>query len=185
LPASSVGSGESVVAGFLENAPEAIAMVSGWVREVVRHRAWGFEAPDDLTQTTLLALVRNFRDGRYVGGDLRAYVRRVAKNHCVSDYRRRRVRGQEISWDVAGVGQELAAPEPHPECDPGRRVRLERVLRALGDDCRRLIERAYGQGWSRQEMAEDLGISEGAARARLFRCLERARELFARKGGEP
>jgi RNA polymerase sigma factor (sigma-70 family) len=181
-PASSVGSGEAVVAGFLENGPEAVATVSGWVREVVSHRAWGLDSPDDLVQATLLALVCNFRAGRFAGGDLRAYVRRIAKNLCVSSYRRRRTRGREIPWDVAGGGEELAVPDPRPEADAERRVRLERVLGSLGEKCRRLIGRAYVEGWSRREIADDLGISEGAARARLFRCLERARELFFGNG---
>ena len=183
LPASSVGSGESVVADFLDNRPEAIATVTAWIRDVVRHRAWGFESPEDLVQGTLLALVRNFRSGRYAGGDLRAYVRRVAKNRCVSCYRKRRVRGHEVPWNEADGGRELAAPDRQPECDAGRRIRLERALASLGDDCRRLIGRAYGEGWSRSEIADDLGISEGAARVRLFRCLERAREIYFGKGG--
>ncbi len=96
----SIESDRRIVADFLDDGPGAVATVSRWARDVAEHRAWGFETPDDIVQSALLALVGNFRSGRWVDGDLRAYVRRIAKNLCVTSYRRKLTRGVELSIDA-------------------------------------------------------------------------------------
>lgn len=166
---------DSLVSRLLNGEPEAVATVAGWARGVARHRAWGFTTPEDISQETLLALVRGLREGRFVGGDLRAYVRRIAKNISISGYRRaRRRRTQLLPNDDV--------PEPG---DVGSAERLEhrtmarRILAGLDEACRQLILLAYYQGYSRREIAEQLGVSEGATKVRLFRCIERARAIQA------
>jgi len=174
---SPLAPGESVVAGFLREAPEAIATVTSWAREVAEHRAWGFDAPDDIVQATLLAVLRNLREGRFTEGDPKAYVRRIAKNLCVTSYRRRRVRGTEIPLDD-GSGDGAATngvTARGPGTDAEAETLLREVLDRMDARCRELIDRAYAQGMSRREIAADLGVSEGAVRVRLFRCLEQAR----------
>jgi RNA polymerase sigma-70 factor (ECF subfamily) len=174
-----IATDESLVADFLANVPDAVGTIGRWAREVAVHRAWGFETADDVVQATLLAVVRGLRDGRFTGGDLRAWVRRIAKNLCVTSYRRRRVRGTEVPWDVAdGTAPELASADP----DPARTDLVRKILEGLDEACRRLLDLAYAQGLSRREIARELGISEGAARVRLHRCLERARAGLARTG---
>lgn len=162
---------DRIVAGFLANETDAIALVAGWARDVARYRAWGFEEPEDLVQEVLLAVVRNLRDERFVAGDLRAYVRRIAKNVCISSYRRARTRGVEAPLDeglqaTGGDGRSLE-----------RRAMLTRILASLDDACRRMIAQAYYYGLSRKEIAARWGISVTAAKVRLFRCLEKARML--------
>ncbi len=165
---------DRVIEDFLAGRQEVVAMVAGWAREVARHRAWGFDSPDDIVQATLLGMVGNLRAGRFGGGDLRAYVRRIAKNLCVSSYRRARTRRGEVSLETQ---ESEASVAPAAGLDAERRAALGRILALLDEACRRIIVLAYLHGQSRGEIAQRMGISEGAAKVRLFRCLEKARAL--------
>jgi RNA polymerase sigma-70 factor, ECF subfamily len=164
---------DEIVAEFLRNDPASIRLLASWARDVASHRAWGFETPEDIVQATLLALLSNLREGGFTGGDLRAYVRRIAKNLCVSSYRRARVRRTNVSLE----DNPSAAAVATRDLDPERSALLKRVLDRLDRGSRDTIEMAYFWGLSRKEMAQRLGVSEGAAKVRLFRSLERARAL--------
>jgi RNA polymerase sigma-70 factor (ECF subfamily) len=136
---------------------------------------WGFETSEDIVQATLLAVVQNLRDGRFKGGDLRAYVRRIAKNMCITSYRRLKSRGEHVSLDRA---PDPPAPDTTAS-DLERRVTLDRVLDRLNPGCREIILFAYVQGFSRKEIGDRLGISEESARVKLFRCIKNARALLS------
>lgn len=162
---------DRIVAGFLANRPEVVVQVAGWAKSVVQYRLWAFESPEDIVQETLLALVQNLREERFKGGDLRAYVRRIAKNICISSYRRLRTRGTHLP-----VCEEISVPSSRdagPEIE--RQAMLQRILERLDEACRQLITLAYAYGIGRKEIAQRLGISETAAKVRLHRCLEKAR----------
>jgi RNA polymerase sigma-70 factor (ECF subfamily) len=173
-PGAGAAADEALIAAFLASRPDAVRDVSGWIRSVTAHRAWGFDDSEDLVQTTLLALVRNLRAGRFAPGDFRAYVRAVAKNICLSSYRKARVRAREVPLEEADGEADGGPRSAGP--DPGRRAILERVLERLEDACRQILALAYLEDLSRAEIAARLGVSEGAARVRLFRCLEKARQ---------
>lgn len=161
--------GSAVVEGFLDNQPAAVAVLAGWARQVAHHRAWGFESPEDIVQATLLTLVTSLREGRFQGGNLRAYVQRIAKNMCVSSYRRTLVRSGTIPL-------EDAARLPDPDAgDRERELTLQQILARLDAACRRIIVMAYLQGLDRAEIARRLGINVGSARVKLYRCLATAR----------
>lgn len=168
------GTESALVAGFLANRPEAIGTVAAWARQVARHRDWGFETPEDIVQATLLVLVTNFRENRFTGGNLRAYVQRIAKNMCVSSYRRARVRRGTVSLDQEPAIARNAAAEVE---DPDQELTVQSILRRLDEPCRRLIQLAFGLGLSRREIAARLGVAEVTARVRLYRCLRAAKDL--------
>jgi RNA polymerase sigma-70 factor (ECF subfamily) len=163
-----------IVQGFLDGRPEDVRQVAAWAKIVAEHRVWGFETSEDTVQATLLAVVQNLRDGRFKGGDLRAYVRRIAKNMCITNYRRLKSRGEHVSLD--------RAPDPPAPGASGsdieHRVMLDRILDQLSQGCREIILFAYVQGFSRKEIGDRLGISEESARVRLFRCIQNARALL-------
>lgn len=164
---------DAQIRGFLAGDLESIRLFAGWARSVAGHQAWGFQDSEDVVQATLLALVKNLRQGRFVRGNLRAYVRRIAKNMCIDNYDRLRRQG----------GEELDELQHSPaSMNPGealeRKLLLDRILEQLEERCRRLIRLAYVEGFTRSEIGEQLGISEEAARVRLFRCIQSARALF-------
>jgi RNA polymerase sigma factor (sigma-70 family) len=168
---------EALPARLVANDPDAIRTVARWIGEITRNRAWGFETPEDISQETLLALVQNIRDQRFAGGDFRAYVRRIAKNIAISSYRRARRRGVTLSLE--DVSEPLAA-RGDGQVEAGAAV--ARLIATLDEACRRLVVMAYLRGRSRREIAANLRISEGAAKVRLFRCLEKIRLRQAQGG---
>ncbi len=164
-----------VAQGFLQGRPEDVRQVAEWARSVAAHRVWGFETSEDIVQATLLAVVQNLRDTRFKDGNLRAYVRRIAKNMCISSYRKIKNRGEHVSLDAcADPPAPLASGD-----DIERRAVLNRVLEQLNQGCREILIFAYVQGYSRKEIGERLGVSEAAARVKLFRCIKGARALFS------
>lgn len=172
LPRADVADAEAIVEGFLAGRPDAVGTIRSWADGIARHRAWGFDSPEDIVQDAMLALTRIFRSGTFVPGDLRAYVRRVVKNLCVSSYRKSVVRGTAVDADVERP--DLATPDGAETIAVGAMAR--RVLDLLEEGCRRIVVLAYIEGLGRKEIADLLGISETAAKVRLFRCLERARQ---------
>jgi RNA polymerase sigma factor (sigma-70 family) len=170
---------EAVIRDFLGNEPGTVARLAEWARSTARHRAWGTETPEDVVQSTLLALVDNFRRGRFIGANLEAYVRRIARNQCLDAYRRACVRRSHA---------EVVQREPPPSApfglDPERRVDLRRAFEAMEEACRELVVLAYFYGYSRKEIGRLQRISETLVKVRLFRCLERVRQrLDPGRGG--
>ncbi len=168
-----------IVSGLRQNRPDALATVTRWAASVARHAAWGFESPEDIVQETLLALLRNLESERFIGGDLRAYVRRIAKNLCVSSYRKSRVRG--IVVELADNVPSTPSGERRDEVENG--IMVQTILQELEKPCREIITLAYLHGLTRKEIAIRYGITEGAAKVRLFRCLEKARTIQQAFGG--
>lgn len=169
----------TAVAGrFMDGDPEAVATVSAWATSVVAHRIWGFQNVEDIVQATLLALVENLRKNRFTGVNLRAYVRRIAKNMCISHYRKTRTRGEHVSFEEHGHHGPLRQGDEEVE----RNEMISSILKRLNEPCRRIILLAYVQGFSRREISTRLGISEEAARVRLYRCVRDARSLFDGSG---
>ena len=171
-------SDERLVTASLTGAPEAVSVVSGWARQIATHRAWGFETTEDIVQATLLAVVQNLRAGRFAPGYFQAYVRRIARNQCLTSYRRARVRRRRVSLRE----ETIPSPAGDQEAEAARRRMLDRILAQLDDDCRRLLVMAYCDELSHREIASRLGISVGAARVRLFRCVVKARHEAQRRG---
>jgi RNA polymerase sigma factor (sigma-70 family) len=161
------------VDSFLAGDMEMIRLFAGWARSVAGHRAWGFQDSEDVVQATMLALVKNLRQGQFSGGNLRAYVRRIAKNMCIDNHDRLRRQGAAIPLDEV---PEVAAPSRSSE-DLERNALLDRILDRMQENCRRIVQLAYVEGYSRAEIGAQLGISEEAARVRLFRCIRTARAM--------
>ena len=163
----------ALAAAFLEGRREAVDQVRQWIAPVVRHRAWGFATPEDVEQATLLGLLVALRAGRFDGTDLRALARRIARNICVSCYRRHLVRRGTVELESVTLEPATAAPDG-PVL---RELTLAEILDRLDAPCRELIRMAYTEDLSAGEIGERLSASAGAVRVRLHRCLEKARRL--------
>ncbi len=173
------GETEEYVRDFLAGSPDTVRTVSAWVRTVVVNRVWGFQDTEDIVQAALLALVRNLRQGRFRPGNLRAYARRIAKNMCISHYRRVRARGSHVSLEA---NEYLSVDWRSGEAAEHRTL-LDEVLERLDEGCRQILNFAYIQGYSGLEISRRLGVSEVAVRVRLYRCIRKVRALLEGAGG--
>jgi len=77
----------------------------------------------------------------------------------------------------------LASNDPTPRSiDPVPMLDVGRVLAALDPNCRELVERFFLFDETHADLAQELGLAESSVRARLSRCLKRARTI-ATDGG--
>jgi RNA polymerase sigma-70 factor (ECF subfamily) len=151
----------------------------------------------DLTQSVCRQVLQNFDAFDYRGEEsFRHWLLRQAENK-IRDRRRFWLRGKRDK-DLEVPGAELLSLHGPRElvpralqdlCTPSRHVagkeelaRLERILHALPEDFRTVIELARLQGLSHREIAGRMGRSTSATRTLLSRALARlATELEAQE----
>lgn len=134
--------------------------------------------PDDARDVAQEAYLRAFRSIRKFRGDAQfsTWMHRITAN-CASTYlsRKRRHRHDELD-------EEVAVPDLNPDNDPvaqaDARLLRDRLELALGDLAPRLravvvLRDLYD--FNHAEIAEELGISESAAKVRLHRARRQLR----------
>jgi DNA-directed RNA polymerase specialized sigma24 family protein len=79
--------------------------------------------------------------------------------------------------------REEAAPVTAPEpSNPGPRLDVLKILAALPEECRHVIERVFLLDEPYGSLAVEFGLAESSVRSKLSRCLKKAR-LVAKGGG--
>lgn len=130
---------------------------------------------DDLLQDTLLQAFRGFGDFR---GDasVKTWLFTVAR-HRAHRLGRRKAGEPAAHEDLMTLGLEAGWGQPEAAVDPEaaveaseRRTRIERALASLTESDREIITLRELEEFSTAEVAEALGITETAARARLHRA---------------
>lgn len=120
------------------------------------------ELADDLLQESYYRFVR--AGNRYESeAHRRNTLYRIATNLARDEGRRRR-RARFVPLE-GELPRDDRAAQPS-----GRRTDLERAIGQLKPSERELIWLAYAQGFSREEMAEALGLKVGSVRLMLFRA---------------
>ncbi len=124
---------------------------------------------DDLYQDTFLAAFRGWPPPR--AGNERAWLYRIATNQAIDRARRtRRTRPKVKLEDV-----ELAAPER----DSATSLDIARAVERLAPGQRAAFVLRQVQGLSYAEIAETLGCSQEAARARVSEATKTVRRRIA------
>jgi len=78
--------------------------------------------------------------------------------------------------------EDLVAPAPVADAhDVASKLSVRGILKALDEACRDVIERLFLRDQTYAEVARELGLAESSVRAKLSRCLRRARQI-AEKG---
>jgi RNA polymerase sigma-70 factor (ECF subfamily) len=133
------------------------------------HLCDDWDAARDLVQDTLLDAYRSLeslRDQEKAGAWLYTILRRKA-----AVYRNVRNLETELTCEPAGL----------PPDDVEAMVRGI-VIEQMAKEDREILAGKYLLGLSYQELAETLGINEGAVRVRCFRAKEKLREVLSGAG---
>jgi RNA polymerase sigma-70 factor (ECF subfamily) len=143
----------------------------------------------DVAQETFLRAYRHAADAEPRGA-LSTWLHRIAVNLCLNRLRRRRlVRFLSLTPEPEAerAGPEVAEPAS-AAADPERELlarerwrRTREAIDALPAGQRAVLVLARFEGMSGREIAETLGISEGAVESRLVRAMRR---LAAAQGAE-
>ncbi len=144
--------------------------LAGHVRRLVRHRlarlGQGDLEVEDIVQETLLAIHLKRHTWR-PGEPVSPWVAAISRNKTI-DVLRRRGRRAELPLDDMDDTALVASDIP----EEGTGQDLERVLGALDDRARRIVQLVSIEGHSSRAAAEKVGISEGALRVALHRSLK-------------
>jgi len=163
---------------FRRGEADAIAFVARLARFMVGER--GYFIPraerEDVVQEILIHVYRAVSSPAFrLQHGFEAFVRTVAHRRCV-DWMRRRQPSESLNPDSASL---LA---PGPETAVISRESNERalqVLRSLGNSCLELIRLRYRDDLSYHEIAGRLGRTEHGVRSQMYKCIQRAKALFA------
>ncbi|MGE2715717.1 sigma-70 family RNA polymerase sigma factor [Mycolicibacterium litorale] len=114
---------------------------------------------EDVVQETLLRAWRHQPDG-----SARAWLFTVARNLIIDEQRSARARRETGTPDVEAVADKAGPDEVDTALD---RLLIGSALAQLSDDHRAVIRRAYYQGWTTGQIADDLQVPEGTVKSRL------------------
>ncbi len=120
-------------------------------------------------------LLRVFRDlAQYRGqGALGGWVRRVVLNTVLQHLRRRPQLLPATELPDPGI-----APEPEPGyLDGFPAERIYALIRELPPGYRTVFSLFYLEGWSHEQIARELEISEGASKSQLYKAKRQLRKL--------
>src|SRR5262245_11596916 len=161
MRAASRGDGASYRRLLHELAP----VLRGVVNRGFARYGLGSEDVEDVVQETLLALhlKRNTWDERR---PLFPWVQAIAHNKLVDNLRRR---GRSVHVPLEDVSETLAADAPNPELNGAE---SERVIARLKGRERDLVVAMSMEGAHAREVAQRLGMTEGAVRVALHRALQ-------------
>lgn len=174
---------DSVIEGCKRGDPDAFAdLIRLSHREVfsLAVRITGnSEDAADVAQDTYLRLLRTIRQFR---GDAKfsTWLYRVTSSVAISHLRKK---SRKTGLDLRMDDQDWKTLPAPPSSDPASaaqqsslRERLEQALGRLPEASRTIVVMKDVYGFSLAEVAEQLGISEGTAKVRLFRARRRLRD---------
>jgi RNA polymerase sigma-70 factor (ECF subfamily) len=136
------------------------------------------EAARDAAQEVFLKAYRKAADFR-PQGQVYTWLYRIATNHCLNQLRRRRL-VRFVQWE--DPGERETAPLDPPDGGPDPEATLEsrrrwqhtrKTIARLPAGQRAVLILARFEGLSYRQIAEVLGITEGAVESRLFRAMRR------------
>ena len=141
---------------------------------------------DDLTQEALLRVIRSL-PGFRARSSFSTWVYQVAHNTCVDAYRRRSRTPVVVTQLDGGDGElspaeQLVAEGTDPEAlleDSIAECYVEQALRELPPGYARIAALRLLDGWSNEEIADELAMSIDAVKGKLKRARARLREQLA------
>ena len=163
---------EKSLQGDVRAYEELLVLLTVALRNLVRNRARavGLDA-EDVVQEVLLAL--HLKRGTWiVGTPVAPWVAAIARNKLIDALRRR---GQRIEVSVESVVDSLWS-EAKNDNDDARDV--ERMLTKLTERQRDVVRAVSLEGYSAQEAAARLQMTEVAVRVTLHRSLKSLAALF-------
>jgi len=136
------------------------------------------EEARDAAQDVFLKAYRKAADVR-PQGQVYTWLYRIAVNHCLNKLRRRKL-VRFLRWDAPAEGDSPAFDPPDRGADPAAALDARRrwqatrkVIGKLPENQRAVLVLVRFEGLSYKQVAEVLGITEGAVESRLVRAMRR------------
>lgn len=134
----------------------------------------------DLVQEALIKVYEQL--GRYdETGSFAGWMYRVAINHCMDEFRKKRYKMQQIEMEEGSIVSTDTPELIFFKNEESRR--LERLIATLPEDERIIILLRYVNELSYQEISELAEIPLATVRNKLHRAKKKMRETVKREGG--
>jgi len=164
------------VAGFLRGDEEHYRVIRTRIEQYARLKYYGDAVNlEDVASDVVELLFRNLKDGRFHGDSLKAlevYIYSMVRNYVVN----RRKKSGRMHYPANLPDRVDSAIQPLDEQVAAEDL-SNKILSALDESCRELLELKFRQFWSDQEIADHLGKTKNAVSTAVTRCLKKARSL--------
>ncbi len=169
-----------IVAGERQAEDELVALYSRGISYLLRHLTRDRQLSDDLFQETFRIALEKIRRGEVRQPErLSAFVRGIARNLWVGEWRKRRRRPSE---EPVEAGAEIADPSPGAlgaVVLSEDRLRVRQLLQEMASPRdREVLFRFYIAEEPKEALCNSLGLSPGQLNLVLFRARRRFRLLL-------
>ena len=137
----------------------------------------------DVSQETYIKLLRAIRSFR---GDSKfsTWLYRVTSSMAISHLRKQSKRRTDVSIDAEGASELQSLTDPGIEAERRElKLQLDEALQTLPFGYRAVVVMKDIYGFSLEEVGRQLGITEGAAKVRLFRARQRLKDRLYDQAG--
>lgn len=150
------------------------------VRSIVYHILRSPDDVEDVTQDVFIKVYESLSTFR--GGNVHAYIARIARNHCYDVLRRRRAKPMwRFMEDVED--HEVVSTAPSPEdrlLAQEMSMEIDGILNQMNAVDRDILVMKHVHGFSHEDIALAMEMREGAVRTRLSRARKRFIALMGR-----
>ena len=163
---------------------KAGALLDALYRDAIVRFAWGYLRDADEAEDAAQDVFCKVLETTQVPDNFRAWLYRVARNHCLN---RLRSRGRRKDRQRLATGMDAGDAVPgnlSRLVDEERRARLGDALAALPESQREVLLLRYSEGLSRKEIAEVVGEPVSVVKSRLYEGLEKLRRHTSLQGGD-
>ena len=156
------------------------------IRSFLFSLTWDQDTAEDYLQEVFVRLYRA-RDRYEPTGRFSAYLFRIAKNYYLSECRKKRAAGQQVS--LSHATSDGRAPFENIRASEGvepearlmaeyRRFRIRRAIQALPERRKLVFVMSHFQDMKYSEIAEVLNIPIGTVKSRMFAAVNTLRSLL-------
>jgi len=173
---------QRILAGDADAEQELISRFQNSIRLIILRRTGDPQLANDVSQETFMLALQKLRAGEVRNPDsLPAFLRQIAINISIHHYRKER---RFVSTDQDALDQKVVHHPQHEHELDTRKLResLEMALNNLGKPRdQEILRRFYLRDEDKEEICQDLQLSEAHFDRVLFRARQRMRNLINRK----
>lgn len=167
---------QKVIDGFLAgNSAEYETIKARIGRYIHSQRLADGVDKEDVLSEILGALFQNLKNRRFRGDSLKAfevYIYSMVKNKLLSHLKTEQ--RYEYPSDIRDLAHLSGGYIVREVAD---RDLSTKILAAIDEKCRQLLEYKFRRGWSDQELADHMGKTRNAISTAVSRCIKKAQEL--------
>ena len=165
-----------VIANFLKGDTDHFLSIKNQISKFVCKQYFGDSLNrEDIVSEILNILVKNLKNGVFYGDSLKAlevYIYGIVKNTV---YDRAKKSGRLVfPANIPDINQDSAK---YIDKEVARKELSKKILQAMDERCRGLLELKFLEQWSDQEIANKYQKSKNAISTAISRCIKKAKEL--------